>query len=183
MPDKTKDVAARSRASIVGRLCARAVMCALGAGAAGLGACTSAPIVCATPLAEYAHAGSMRSDAVFDGPEGAWALEMAGGARALPEYARRDGDLALSEPGPILATNQWPQPEAPSLEDQLVYVYPAGGQGTGVWVTYQRAREDYGYRHGPYGGHRLVYGRPGYGWARPGHGHGLGHGYPVLYGR
>jgi|GEM_PF-2294259 hypothetical protein len=42
--------------------------------------------------------------------------------RDLPEFARNDAQMALSDSGPLLATAQWPAPQAPSLSTR-VYVY------------------------------------------------------------
>lgn len=40
----------------------------------------------------------------------------------LPEFARNDAQLGFADSGPLLATAQWPAPEAPSLSSR-VYVY------------------------------------------------------------
>ncbi|CAN5787817.1 hypothetical protein BH11PLA1_BH11PLA1_15930 [soil metagenome] len=80
-----------------------------------------------------------------------------------PETSRGDARLALDAGGPVLATAQWPQPEAPSLEYPryiynptapntfVVYLprysYASGGSSSRAWVAngYRDRRAPFGY--------------------------------------
>lgn len=60
-------------------------------------------------------------EAVFLTPA-AEAIVSSGEAGPADEYARNDGRLGVGEPGPLLATSQWPEPIRASIEHPR-YVY------------------------------------------------------------
>ncbi len=100
-----------------------------------------------TPIINRANSpvwrGGPGNAAVFQTPQveqqlpGDWLAE-------LPEASRRDADLSASRPGPMLATSQWPEPPAPSLNDrrylylpseanQYLYLDPDGSNAGRYW--------------------------------------------------
>jgi|GEM_PF-1891943 len=83
--------------------------------------------------------GGAWSEAVFDAPLPGAYLAMVGGSGALPEFARRDAALAYGEPGPLLATNQWPVPEQPELGDTR-YLWLPSSTSYGVQLIAHRRR-------------------------------------------
>jgi len=70
-----------------------------------------------------------------------------------PEYARRDGDLAVSSPDATAGWYAWPEQARPSLDDQgrfyisnnpNVFVYPGGDDRRSSSVYGRRDRSFYG---------------------------------------
>lgn len=57
----------------------------------------------------------------------------------LPEYGRRDALLSPSSPSPMLASQEWPQPEQPSLENPT-YIYVNSNANTQMFFRPDSAR-------------------------------------------
>ena len=73
------------------------------------------------PLVASGGRAAADSEALFEVPE-VNALAVAYGRENLPEYSRLDGRMNIDNPGPLLATNQWPQAPAPDAT-RLRYVF------------------------------------------------------------
>lgn len=110
----------------------------------------------------YAHAGN--SSAVMFAPGAEQNGSFYAYERDLaPEYARRDGALAISEPDATAGWYAWPEQARASLDDQgrfytssnpNVFVFPGGhNQYTRPYAPYNRTRghRDAGRAHGEYG--------------------------------
>lgn len=60
----------------------------------------------------------------------------------LPEYARLDAGMNIASAGPILATDQWPQPQAPSLYDRRYLSLPSNPQNL-MYIDPSAPRDPY----------------------------------------
>lgn len=90
------------------------------------------------PLVASGGTAGRNSETLFDGPE-ARAIATAYGRESLPEYSRHDGAMNISDPGPRLATADWPQDPAPDANYVRWVAYPAYSDSSVQLVpVYQR---------------------------------------------
>ena len=121
--------------------------------ASGLGGCSMSTAEASPGAAQKTQPlwiGGKGASAVFRSPRASAEL-MGAPDEAMPEFYRRDEQLG-GTPGPLLATSQWPQPEAPSV-DYPRYVWLPRDAST--YQYFQRPSEAYGrYRGDRYGWNR-----------------------------
>ncbi|MBY0311275.1 MAG: hypothetical protein K2W85_04335 [Phycisphaerales bacterium] len=93
-------------------------------------ACATLLSACGAPLARRPA-----TEPIVEGEAGSWSLVMNSPSvamaladiepRRLPEYSRNDRALNVRTFGPLTASNQWPEPQRPSLAfSRRVYLNP-----------------------------------------------------------